>query len=180
MTSLLATDSFDTPRFHMRAILRSDAEALFGTFSDEAQCRYMSQPHFTSVAQLADWLTDSDWPGRTWVAIDKADGSIAGRYVACPGPDDGVLELGYVTAAHRQGLGVATECMSALIDHLFQGGDYRRLYAEVDAENLASTRLAERLGFTREGCLRQHEATHKGLCDILVYGLLRDEWLTAR
>lgn len=176
MAPHLATNSFDTPRFNMRPILRSDAEALYGTLSDEAQCRYMSQPHFTSLQQLADWLTDSEWPGRTWVAIDKMDGSLAGRYVAFPGRDDGVLELGYVTASHRQGHGVATECMSALVDHLFTEGELRRLYAEIDAENLASVRLAERLGFTREGCLRQHETTHKGLCDMLVYGLLRSEW----
>ena len=66
--------------------------------------------------------------------------------------------------------------MSALIDHLFSEGRYRRLYAEIDSENLASVGLVERLGFTREGCLRQHETTHNGLCDMLIYGLLRDEW----
>lgn len=177
MPSVLATNSFDTPRFNMRAIVRSDAEALYATLSDEAQCRYMSQPHFTSQEQLADWLTDSEWPGRTWVAIDKTDGSLAGRYVAFPGRDDGVLELGYITVACWQGHGVATECMTALVGHLFVEGDFRRLYVEIDAENLTSVRLAERLGFKHEGCLRQHETTHKGLCDMLVYGLLRDEWL---
>jgi RimJ/RimL family protein N-acetyltransferase len=36
--------------------------------------------------------------------------------------------------------------------------------------------LAERLGFSLEGRLREHETTHKGLCDMLVYGLLRREW----
>ncbi|WP_198672081.1 GNAT family N-acetyltransferase [Pseudogemmobacter bohemicus] len=177
MAERLTTTTFETKRFNMRAILRSDAKALFGTFSDEAQCRYMSQPHFTSVEQLADWLTDSEWPGRTWVAIDKLDGSLAGRYVASPGRDDGVLELGYVTTTGRQGHGVATECMTALVDHLFMEGGVRRLYLEIDAENLASVRLADRLGFTCEGCLRQHEITHKGLCDMLVYGLLHTEWL---
>ncbi len=176
MTPPLATKSFDTPRFNMRAILRSDAAALYGTLSDEAQCRYMSQPHFTSLEQLADWLMDSEWPGRTWVAIDKTDGSLAGRYVAFPGRDAGVLELGYVTAAGRQGQGVATECMRALVGHLLLEGDYRRLYVEIDAENQASMRLIERLGFQREGCPRQHETTHKGLCDMLIYGLLRGEW----
>jgi cytosine/adenosine deaminase-related metal-dependent hydrolase len=39
-----------------------------------------------------------------------------------------------------------------------------------------SAGLAERLGFSLEGRLREHETTHKGLCDMLVYGLLRREW----
>ncbi|SEC19710.1 Protein N-acetyltransferase, RimJ/RimL family [Rhodobacter sp. 24-YEA-8] len=179
MTSGLATRTFDTKRFTMRALVRSDTAALYGTLSDEAQCRYMSQPHFTSPEALADWLTDSEWPGRTWVAIDKTDGTLAGRFVAFPGRDAGVLELGYITIAERQGHGVATECVTALVDHLFSEGDYRRLYAEIDAENEASVRLIERLGFTREAYLRQHEVTHKGLCDLVIYGLLRDEWTGA-
>ncbi|NPD15975.1 GNAT family N-acetyltransferase, partial [Xinfangfangia sp. D13-10-4-6] len=67
-----------------------------------------------------------------------------------------------------------------LIDHLFSEADYRRLYVEIDAENQASVRLIERLGFVREGYLRQHEVTHKGLCDMLIYGLLRNEWLAMK
>lgn len=180
MPPRLPTRSFDTKRFQMRAFVRSDAAALFGTFSDEAQCRYMSRPHFSTLEELTDWLADSEWPGRTWVAIDKSDGSLAGRFVAFPGRDEGVLELGYLTVAERQGQGVGTECVAALIDHLFSESDYRRLYAEIDAENHASARLVERLGFAREALLRQHEVTHKGLCDLLIYGLLRDEWLRAR
>lgn len=176
----LATETFDTARFTMRALTRSDAVALYGTFSDEAQCRYMSRSHFTSLEGLADRLTDNEWPGRTWVAIDKADGNLAGRYVAFIGRDEGVLELGYITVAGRQGQGVAAECMSALIDHLFYSGEYRRLYVEIDAENLASIKLIERLGFLQEGYLRQHEVSHKGLCDMLIYGLLHDEWLARK
>ena len=48
----------------------------------------------------------------------------------------------------------------------------RKLIAEIDAENHASLRLAEALGFTREGLLRAHETTHEGLRDVCLYGLL--------
>jgi RimJ/RimL family protein N-acetyltransferase len=48
--------------------------------------------------------------------------------------------------------------------------------ANIDAQNVASIALIERLGFQREGWLREHETTHEGLRDLLVYGLLRDEW----
>lgn len=171
--------TLDTPRFTLRALRRDDAGALFGTLSDEAECLYLSHPAFTTLEELADWLTDPDWPGLSWVAIDKADGTLAGRYVAYPGRDEGVLELGYITIAGRQGQGVARECMAELVDHLFSTTPCRKLYAEIDAENQASVRLIERLGFRREGCLRQHEVSHKGLCDLLIHGLLRSEWAAA-
>ena len=66
--------------------------------------------------------------------------------------------------------------MTALIDHLFEREKYRRLFAEIDSENTPSIALAKWLGFTFEGCLREHENTHKGLCNLLIYGLLSREW----
>lgn len=136
----------------------------------------MSQPHFDDVAKLADWMTDTTWPGRTWIAVDKSDGTIVGRYVAFPGRDEGVLELGYITVVGRQGQGVARECMTGVMDYLFGTEEHRKLYVEIDAANDASVALAERLGFSREGLLREHEATHSGVCDLLVYGMLKRDW----
>ena len=51
----------------------------------------------------------------------------------------------------------------------------RKLTAEIDAENHASLRLAEALGFTREALLRAHETTHEGLRDVCLYGLLASD-----
>lgn len=170
----------ETSRFTMRKLVESDATALFPTFSDETQCRYMSQPHFEDVETLAGWLSDPTWPGRTWIAVDKSDGRISGRYVAFPGRDDAVLELGYITVIDRQGRGVAKECMSALVDHLFSQERCRKLYMEIDAQNAASVALAQSLGFMREGLLREHEITHIGVCDLLIFGLLQRDWNARR
>lgn len=170
------TPTLDAGSLVLRALERSDAPALFPTFSDPQHCLYMSRPHFDYQEALADWLTDPEWNGRSWVAIDKADGALVGRFVVVPGRDSGVVEVGYITVLGQQGRGVASTALRALVGHLFVAEGIRKVFAEIDAENLASIALAERLGFVREGCLRQHEITHKGLCDMVVYGLLRDEW----
>lgn len=174
--SRLNTPAIDAGRFSLRALVRADTAALFPTFSDRDQCRYMSRPHFESEEELADWLTDPTWDGRSWVAIDKTANRIAGRFVVAPGRDAGVAELGYVTVLDRQGQGVARACMTALITHLFEVEGLRRVFVEIDAANTASIALAESLGFTREGCLREHEITHNGLCDLVFCGLLRRDW----
>ena len=173
------TPLIDTTRFTLRKLVREDAVALFPTFSNDEQCRYLSRPAFQTVEELADWLLDRSWPGRSWVAVDKSGGAIVGRYVAVPKTDRDVQEIGYTTVVGRQGQGVALECMTALVRHLFLNEGCRRLYAEIDAENVASIALIERLGFTREGLLREHETTHIGLCDMALYGLLRREWRSA-
>ena len=165
--------SIATPRFTLRPLRRSDAAALLPTLSDAAQCRFLSRLAFAGEEELWGWLADPDWDGRTWIAED-AQGAVAGRFVAMPAHEDGVAEIGYITCAHRQGEGIARECTAALVDHLFGEGK-RKLVAEVDARNTASIRLLERLGFTREALLREHETTHEGLCDVALYGLLASD-----
>ncbi len=154
----------------MRSLHRSDAAALFPTLSDPEQCRYLTRPAFESEEELWGWLADPDWKGRTWIAVDRS-GAVAGRFVAVPGHAEGVEEVGYITCMHRQGEGIARECMEALVERLFAEGA-RKLTAEVDTRNTASIRLLERLGFVREAHFREHDSTHVGLCDIYWYGLL--------
>ena len=168
-----------TPRFTLRPLKRADAAALFPTLSDPGQCLYLSRAAFASEEELWGWLADPTWTGRTWIAED-AGGALAGRFVAVPGhgssvEDGAVFEIGYITVMDRQGEGIAKECSRALINHLFEGGA-RKLTAEVDARNAPSIALLERLGFTREATLREHDATHIGLCDVHWYGLLAREW----
>lgn len=166
----------ETERFTLRPLVRSDTSALFATLSDETQCRYLSRGAFADEEELANWLCDPDWNGRSWVAIDRASGDVTGRFVLVATEESGMSNLGYITVTQWQGQGVARECVAALITLAFEAESQRRLIAEVDAENAASIALIERLGFLQEGWLRQHETTHTGICDLLIYGLLRHEW----
>jgi RimJ/RimL family protein N-acetyltransferase len=51
-----------------------------------------------------------------------------------------------------------------------------RLWLQIEPENVASQRVAERCGFVREGRLRSHfEGRYGGRVDVLIYGLLPGE-----
>lgn len=81
-------------------------------------------------------------------------------------------------AARGRGLGT-----SAL--HLVSGWAFglglRRLSLNVEVDNLASQRLAERCGFRREGRLRSHQKLRDGTrADVFVYGLLAGEPMAVR
>jgi RimJ/RimL family protein N-acetyltransferase len=170
----------DSQRFTLRPLERSDTGALFATLSDEVHCRYLSRQPFTDEEELAKWLVDPNWNGRSWVAIDKSSGKLVGRFVLMPTYEAGMSELGYITVKEWQGMGVARECAASLVAMAFEVEGQRRLIAEIDAENAASIAVVERLGFKREAYLREHETTHKGLCDMVIYGLLRREWSKQR
>lgn len=173
---LVEVPTLTTPRFTMRSLRRGDEVAMFPTMSDEQQSLYLTRPKFESEEELWDWFAEPDWDGRTWIA-EGADGEVVGRFVATPGhgSDDThgpVFEIGYIVAKHAQGQGVARECTGALIEQLWSEGA-RKLTAEVDTRNTPSVRLLESLSFTREAHLRQHDATHIGMCDVYWYGKLR-------
>ncbi len=163
-----------TPCFTMRPLREGDEIALFPTFADEAQCRYLTRPAFASEWELRDWLFAPDWPGLTWIAEDERK-QVMGRFIAVPAHEAGVFEIGYVTCIQAQRQGVARECGLALVRHLFEDRSARKLISEVDADNVASIRLVEALGFTREALLREHETTHIGLRDAALYGLLASD-----
>ena len=71
------------------------------------------------------------------------------------------------------------ETLTALIDCAFNEMSLRRLETKVEAENTASAGLLRRIGFIREGVLRERWITNGETMDAEVYGLLRHEWPTS-
>lgn len=65
------------------------------------------------------------------------------------------VELSYILyrASHR-GLGIATEAVRLLSDHLFGRSKVHRIRLVIHPENAASRRVAEKAGYTLEGVMR--------------------------
>jgi RimJ/RimL family protein N-acetyltransferase len=74
------------------------------------------------------------------------------------------------------GHGYATEAARALLGWAFGTLDLNRVQAEADTRNIASARVLEKLGFVREGTLREDCIVNGDVSDSWVYGLLRREW----
>jgi RimJ/RimL family protein N-acetyltransferase len=51
-----------------------------------------------------------------------------------------------------------------------------RVWADTDPRNESSMRVLERLGFRREGFLREHYFVQAEPQDAIVYGLLQSDW----
>lgn len=107
------------------------------------------------------------------------DGALAAQ-VSLQGVNRMMLtgEIGYQVGERFQGRGIATRAMGALVGKVFAETDLRKLYAHVHDENLASCRVLEKLGFRREGLLREHYLIRGQPVNEAFYGLLRREWAT--
>ncbi len=69
-----------------------------------------------------------------------------------------------------------TRACKAIIDHTFKDLGLHRVEIRCAAENFKSQAIPERLGFAREGVIRQAEWLYDHFEDHVVYGLLAPEW----
>jgi ribosomal-protein-serine acetyltransferase len=88
----------------------------------------------------------------------------------------GSATIGYWIAKDFEGHGVMRRTLSRVIDFAFDTWALQRLELRCAASNVRSAALAQRLGFVQEGVLRRAHSREGGLEDLLVMGLLREEW----
>ncbi len=178
---LAPTPTLTTARLRLRGFQPEDAEALHPTMADaDLMTWWSSAPHAT-LAETEDYFEprEGEKRWRSW-AITRAPDDTAIGWVSVGERRPGVSEIGYMLAREHWGDGIAREGVSAVIDHLFAAEKHRRVFADTDPENMASRGLLERLGFWKEGLLREEWETHIGVRDSLIYGLLRNEWAVNR
>ncbi len=88
------------------------------------------------------------------------------------------VDIGYWLRTSCVGHGYITEAANALTRYAFDVFKCNRVTIHCDATNLKSKAVAERLGFTLEGCLRNHRRMHHGaLRDTLVHARIGPEGL---
>lgn len=174
------SDGFESARLRFRPQSLEDAEALFEAYSDVELMRYWSSAPKTTVEEVVEYMrphvASADWRG--WAMIRKDTGEVIGT-LAAGERRSGVVELGYLLVRRHWGRGYAREAAARLLDLLFLEEGRRRVFADTDPDNAASMRLLESLGFRREGLLRAEWETHIGVRDSVIWGLLRDEWISS-
>lgn len=85
-------------------------------------------------------------------------------------------EIGYHIKESEHGKGYGYEAARLLLVKIFSESPLERLIATIATDNVASQKVAEKLGFQREGLLRKHVILSGRRSDQYVYGLLKDEF----
>jgi RimJ/RimL family protein N-acetyltransferase len=84
-------------------------------------------------------------------------------------------EIGYGVRSDARGQGYATEALAAVARWALTEGGIQRAWLTTNTDNAASGRVAEKVGFRREGTLRRAGREDDGLHDLAIYSLLDDE-----
>jgi [ribosomal protein S5]-alanine N-acetyltransferase len=178
----LPTPELHTERLRLRPFVESDVDVLYALQSNAHVLRYWDSPPWTDRAmadrfiavcrQMADEGTgarlaidrDSDGVFIGWITLSRLN------------PTFRSASLGYCLDDAAWGHGYASEAADALLQWAFGVLDLNRVQAETDTRNLASARVLEKLGFVREGTLREDCIVNGEVSDSWVFGLLRREW----
>lgn len=175
-----------TDRLQLRPLQAGDAAAVFNMHADPVAMRHWSTPAWTDPAQadtlIADDLRALPVGDHLRLGLQRrADGALVGLvslfafHLASRR-----AELGYLLLRSAWGQGLMHEALQALLDHGFGVLGLNRLEADIDPHNHASARTLQRLGFQREGLLRERWIVAGAVSDSALYGLLRRDWLAQR
>jgi RimJ/RimL family protein N-acetyltransferase len=184
MSRLQAPPPIATERLLLRLVEEGDLADLLIVNGDDEVTRCLPYASWQSHADAQAWfkrMSRFRAEGSAWqIAIVLKESRVVIGTCALFGyeEDNRRAELGYVLGRAYWGKGLMHEALTALITHLFRATHLRRLDATVDSQNPASERVMARLGFTREGVLRERWRTREkdGITDAVIYGLLRREW----
>lgn len=72
--------------------------------------------------------------------------------------------------------GLGGEALQLMVNHAFSTLNLNRVYLRVDVENIRGVRAYERVGFTKEGRLRQAVYRNGIYSDMWIMSILRSEW----
>lgn len=157
-------DAIQANRAHLLEFLPPQQEAMQSPAGAEAIIRWMAE-----VWQRREVFIYGIW--------EHPSGCYTGEvYLANADWHVPSIEVGYFLLQDKTGQGYATEAARALVEAAFNQLGALRVDLQCAADNRASQRVAERLGFTLEGRQRLRQRKKRGeLVDRLWYGLLKDE-----
>jgi len=130
----------------------------------------------SSRAFLQRYADGTASDGRRIYALRVEGQMVGGALFRVFQPGAGTCEVGVWLAADAQGRGYVTRAVTAMLDWVFDVRGLRRVEWHCVPENTASRAVAQRLGMTHEGTLRESWQHDGRWWDTEVWALLASEW----
>ena len=170
-----------TQRLFLREFVTSDWQAVLAYQSDPRYLRFYEWEHRTEseVRAFVQRFVNlqNEQPRTKYQLAITLNGQLIGNCgVRFDRANSRVAELGYEIAPDYWRKGYASEAARAMLALGFDTLNAHRIDAWCIAENIASANLLEKLGFKREGVVREQRWFKERWWDALLYGLLEHEW----
>jgi RimJ/RimL family protein N-acetyltransferase len=175
----LGLPTLEAERLRLRALSERDVAEVYELYADREAVRFGYAPPMESLADAGRLIDQTLELARErtlfhfGVADRERDRIIGHATLFRWDREQRRAELGYSIRRDLWGRGLGTEAVSTLIAFAFETLGLRRIEADADPRNTASIRVLEKLGFAREGLLRERWEIDGEIQDAIVFGLLR-------
>lgn len=147
----------ETPRLILRHLVPEDLHALHALYRDPEIRRYFPEGTRTleETRQELEWFRfgHPKYPDLgLWAAVERGSGAFLGRCGLLPWEIEGAheVELAFLIDKARWGEGLATEAATGIVNHARNKLRLRRLVCLIMPGNLASVRVAVKVGMSFE------------------------------
>jgi ribosomal-protein-alanine N-acetyltransferase len=179
---LLGKPVLETQRLTLRPMTIDDAPDLEAWLPDLALYTYWGRSAHKNELHPKERFIDSrphivrkpslDF---VWGMALKSNGKVIGEMCVINIENNRMAKVAYRLAGQYWGQGLTTEALRAAVQFCFEQTELQRLWSEVDARNIASRKVLEKCGFTREGLIRQGKM-NLTYCDYYIYGMLKEDY----
>jgi len=139
----------------LRPWSEDDAPAVYRACQDREIQHWMPIiPRPYTLDDARAFVTGAGGPDRNQLAIVE-QGMVIGS-IALRVDDSNTGRIGYWCVSQARGRGITTRALRRLCRHALDELGLDRLELITDSDNVASQRVAEKVGFRREGVLRSH------------------------
>lgn len=177
--------SITTSRLILRMLREEDSGAVYKIFSDPDVMRFWSSTPYEKKSQAEDLIeqTRVGFEKREffqWGIANADDDKIIGTCTLFALDKQNLRsEIGFALARSYWGKGYMHETLEALFAFAFEPLGMHRIEADVDPRNERCLATLEKLGFQREGMMRERWLVGGERQDSVFLGLLHEDWLAA-
>jgi ribosomal-protein-alanine N-acetyltransferase len=171
-----------TERLVLRELREDDLAESHRIFSDPEAMRYVGKPPHTSLAETQLFLSRNQqlFPARSgvrWAITLAGDDRLIG---SCGHwrlmKEHHRSEIGYDLLPEHWGKGIMTEALRAVLHFGFSRMGLHSTEAQIEPDNLRSRRVLEKLGFQRDGLIRENYFANGRYTDTEIFTLLAREF----
>ena len=168
-----------TERLVLRRITNADVKEVFELRSNPETMKYIPRPLAKTTQDALDHIATIEEKivlneGINWAITLKENKNLIGLigYYRMQ-PENYRAEIGYMLLPEFHGKGIITEAVKRLIKFGFEDLKLHSIEAVIDPGNLASEKVLQKTGFTKEAHLKECQLYDGKFIDKVIYSLLR-------
>ena len=166
--------------YYVRALQLDDLDGPYPSwFEDQEVCKYNSHgKYFKSMDSFRDFVENLDEISQiVWAICHDDDGHIGNVSLQNISTINRNAEIAILLGnkAHW-GKGVGNKAAAKLFYHGFEKLNLYKIYCATPSNNIGMIDLARKLGMTKEGQRRSHMFLENEWCDIVEFGVLKEDF----